>query len=172
MHADSRSQRSGAVPGTGITGIGCDVEQHRVIGDGLRASDGRWAVRVLAAEELHRISSRPPRLWGGREVLETAELWTAKEAVAKALGVEPGRPWRWSDVIVGPQGPGTGERHVRLVGTAAGAGDRGGIGRISVRTGRSADRSWATAVATAATVPAPPQQIHEHEQILGKGDHR
>lgn len=171
MHRQGGPDRRRPAPGA-ITGIGCDVEQHRVIGAGLRENAGRWAVRVLAADERHRISPRPARLWGRREVLETTELWTAKEAVAKALAIEPGRPWRWSDVVVGPRLPGTDERHVRLVGTAAAAGDREGVGRISVRTGRSADRSWATAIATAAVVPTPPQQMHEHEQILRKGDRR
>lgn len=133
----------------GIRGIGCDVEEHSTIARGLCESAGRWASRVLTSDEHELVSAHPVHQWGTAEAIRAAELWSAKESVAKAIGVLDQDPWRWKDVDVGLPVAGDGHREVRLLGTAEAVGRRAGITRLRVRTGLLGDHVWATAVACA-----------------------
>lgn len=149
MEPAAGDMRQRGVPDLTIRGIGCDVEEHSAIARGLRDSAGRWAARVLTPEEQETVSSRPVHRWGADEAIRTAEIWSAKESVAKAVGVRDRDPWCWKDVVVAPPAAGSSRRQVRLLGTAAAVGARAGITALRVRTGRCGGRSWATAIACA-----------------------
>ena len=83
-----------------IVGIGTDLVRIARIEEALQRHGGRFALRILSEEEIHRFRH------SSAGVRYLAKRFAAKEAVAKALGCGIGAGARWTDIVVSNDGAG------------------------------------------------------------------
>ncbi|MCE1179130.1 MAG: 4'-phosphopantetheinyl transferase superfamily protein [Micrococcales bacterium] len=122
--------------GTRVIGVGTDVASADDIAQSVGRFGDRYLARVFTAAEARQ----------GAGAAGLAELFAAKEAVAKALAWPPATPLPWTDIEVhADHTPPT----VRLHGRAADLGARRQITDISLSWARTGPIAVAVALATA-----------------------
>lgn len=128
-----------------IVAVGCDVQSHEPVAEGLAAFGAAYERRLLAPCERDGLPLGPER------VAWIAQRIAVKEAVMKCLGLTRSDPLAWTEVITGqigspsgsppPADPEAGQpMPVRLLGRAAAYARRREIGVVLVASGAAAQQ--------------------------------
>jgi holo-[acyl-carrier protein] synthase len=134
-----------------IVGIGTDIVECLRIGRMIEQHGELFLTRVYTEREIRYCQERK------RAMEHFAGRWAAKEAILKCLGTGWARGISWTDVEVRNE-PG-GQPRVLMCGAAKELAQGLRIGHIFLSISHC--RAYATAMAVAATGPAPPTQLGE-----------